>query len=170
MSFSQRAQGPAQKPNPIAVLSEIVYGYQREGVLAYEMPSDPQGAAKWFMGRMEPQQRYEGLKLNRGKGGEEFWEFPYLERLCYLLKKYYHLPDCDQAVVLGCCDEKVFWHGESMDHYYNNEHSVYNEVMIMREQGIKKYQPEAVEMMKSMNFGMERGVEPSVAVEEDVEF
>lgn len=173
MSFSnERAQGPAQKPNIVAVLGNIIYGYQREGVLAYEMPNDPAIGANWFMKVMEPQQRWEGMQLKQGKDAKEFWSFPYLERLAYLLKRYYHLPDSDQAIIIGCCEEEVYWRGESIDHFYNSEHSVYNEITAMRDEGIKSYQPKAVELFKTLDFGMKKGEKPpSVADEEpDIKF
>lgn len=169
MSFSnERAQAPAQRPNAVAVLSNMIYGYRKEGVLAYEMPDDPAQAANWFMKVMEPQHRFEGLQLKQGKEGKEFWSFPYLDRMCYLLKRYYHMPDSDQAIIIGCCEEKVYWRGETMDHFYNSEHSVYNEITKMRDEGIKSYQPKAVELMKT-DLGMKK--KPSVAEEEpDIQF
>lgn len=169
MSFSnERAQAPAQKPNIVAVLANIVHSYQKEGVLAYEMPNEPTAAAKWFMGRMEPQQRWEGMSMKADKQGQEFWVFPYLNRMVYLLEKYYHQSDSYQAIIIGCCEESVYWRGEAIEHFYESEHSVYNEVMKMREEGIEKYQKDAVKLMKTVDFMVKK---PSMAEDEpDIEF
>lgn len=154
MSFSnERASAPPQKPNIVATLGGIIYDYQREGVLAYEMPNDPQGGAKWFMGRMEPQQRGEGMLLIRAKDGTEHWEFPYLERMKYLLMRYFHEPDSAQAIIIGCCEEGVYWRGETLEHFYEAETSVYNEVIRMREIGAPEYIKQAVAKMKALEFG-----------------
>ena len=164
--FGDRAAGPAQKPNIIAILGSMVHDFQKNGVLAYEMPNDATAAAKWFMGRMEPQGRFEGMSLKAGKNGEEFFEFPYLDRMLYLLNRYYHQPDSFQAIIIGCCDEGVFWRGEDIDHFYNNENSVYNEVIKMREVGGEGYQKGAVNLLKNLEIGNRKGPdeesEPSI--------
>ena len=154
MSFSNRAQAPTQKPNPVAILASIVHSYRSQGILGYQMPNDNNGAAKWFMGRMEPQQRYEGMTLESTvRGDGEYWKFPYLDRMKYLLKKYMELPDGDQAVIIGCCEEGVFWRGETLKHFYEAETSVYNEIMRMREIGASEYQKQTVALMAKLDFG-----------------
>lgn len=148
-----RARAPAQKPNIVATLANMIYDFQKTGVLAYEMPNDPTAGAKWFMGRMEPQQRHEGMTMKRAKNGDEFFEFPYLDRMLYLLNRYYHQPDSFQAIIIGCCEEGVFWRGESLEHFYEAETSIYNEVMRMREIGASEYQKQTMEKMRTLELG-----------------
>ena len=136
------------RPNTLTILGSVVDRYRAKRQTGtkwpYLLPHDPLEAAKWFMDLMEPMRDGEAanIKYTR-KGNQRYWDTPYLDRLAYLFGKYVSLSEADQAIIVGCCEEEVYWRGEDIEHYYRSEHSVYHETLKMREMGVRPYIQEA---------------------------
>lgn len=154
-----RAVAVPDKPNLISELSNIINNRRIRNISwPKDMPRDQVEAAKWFRDRMEPMLPGEGAVLKRHKDKHEYWEYPYLERLKMLVKGFFRLKPVYQSIVLGACEEKIYWRGEDMNHFYEHEHSVYNEFQTYRGMNAKEkqqYRVNALAMAESLEPDVE---------------
>jgi uncharacterized phage protein (TIGR02220 family) len=141
------AKGSA--PDPLDTLTDFLRSWQdREKSWGYEMPPVPGVAAKWWIEKMQEkcsdmEVLRQVTKKNAKKSGDTVWSFPYIDRLMYTLRKYLMLSREDQVVIYGCVDDGIHWRGDDIDFFYNNEHSIYNETMKMRELGMDEYKKQS---------------------------
>lgn len=140
----------AGQPDPREALKDFLRSWMDRGKSwGYEMPDTPQMAADWWINTMqEPCGGNEVMRKMTKKfaksSGDYTWQYPYLDRLLYTVRKYLMMSREDQVVIVGCIDEKVPWRGDDIDFFYNHEHSVYNETMKMRETDPTEYRQTAI--------------------------
>lgn len=122
------------------------------------MPQDQIEAAKWFREKMEPMRKGEGAVLKQARDRHQYWEYKYMDRLKDLLRKFFRLDKVYQAIVLGASEEGIFWRGETMQHFYDHPHSVYNESVAYREMKPEeraRYRVQALAMTESLRLEAE---------------
>lgn len=109
-------------PTPEEVIDQ--YLKQKNPRIPDGMPSDGFQAARWWMARQAPGDRFtESASPPVKKGGT--WTTPYHDRLIYTLKKFLKLKRVQQVFVIEHIEKGIPWRGDDMDKYtqYVEEHA-----------------------------------------------
>ena len=127
----------SQKPDAYLVLENFLADHKRRGgSWGFMMPESPAVAASWWINDMQEAEQWNEKPVqveSRKKKGKKIWQAPHVERVLHTLRLYLQLDREDQVLVYGCIDDGVPWRGDSMEVYVNNDHSIYNETMTLRQ-------------------------------------
>lgn len=155
------------RPNILAILGDIIYRRRQDHRcrMPSMMPGDTGKAVQWFMKTMEPMRPDEQMRLKdtvkEKTTVKKYWSSPYLDRIQYLLIKFFELKPQDQEIIVGYCENKIYWRGEAIDHFFKIKQSVFAETLLMREIGLTDYKARAKEKMKHYMMGASLPVESS---------
>lgn len=136
-------------PKSIEVLTKAIRHIQARDIYKHwptAMPRVAEEAAKWWVNIIEPPNPQEAPRRLPRRNGGVFWLSPYTDRLIYTFGKFIKMSAKQQNAILACREDRVYWRGETVPELMR----VYDETMVMREQGIPAYRNKAMGKMRGV--------------------